>query len=520
MKKFFLLPVIVFVFNLGFSSQGALKIDPFSDIEFNTDIEKQLINDFFVNKRKDYRGIFIAIDSTLTKEKLDLNKSILNQHLNKLNDKKFKKASEKKQIKIIQNYLSDNLLINYEVINNYNEIFLSNKYCEATAAALYSVILSKLNIPFIIVTENRSIYLVTWPSSSNVIIENKDPQNRIINYDYRTKSGFAKYIISKYSGIYDTLFNSPDPDQIFRNYYFPSDTLTMAELIGIQYLNYTENLLDNRKVKEAFNQLEKAYLFYKSERTGFLIFTALSAIINEIDYTKPDDFKYLYKLAKYKTFNITNDQIIAEFTRATNNILLLSNDILSYNKIYQGFSKHVSDSILLSEISYIYNYEMGRYYLSIDEPVKGNLYIDMSMKLKPNIEKSLSLYIAALAVNIRDKSPAEILELMSTQMRKYPFLYENNLYHGLLAETYLLLASENFEKKNLKEGIRYLELFEDSYNLNKKLPVSESLIVRTYSVAAVFYFKSGMYNKSKQILQTGLKFVPESNELKLRLDAF
>jgi len=491
----------------------------FSDLQYNSSLEKQVFEDYFFKNKKDYLGLFLAIDSSQTRENLEQIRTQYLDYLSKFQNKKFEKSSVKKKINILYDFIYETYFTQYELIILFNDIFTSSKFNCVTATALYSIFMHDLNIPFIIKENPVHVYLVGDPMSNGILIETTDPQNRIYNYDFRTKSSFAFYLVAS-KIITEGTLKTKSIEEIFNKYFYSDEDITLDQLIGIHYMNHAAYLLDDKKTKEAFRQLEKAYLFYPSDKNGFILFTALSSIISNNNYKDFENIEYLFKLPRYTKFNITNDNVTGEFIRATNNILIEEGNEKMYNDTYHGLVKCIEDSLLIKDITFIYQYETGRYCLSNGWLKKGVDHIEKAFSLKPTNSEAMSLFIAAVAIQIRGEQTDQILNILNDYLKKYPLLIDNDLFHGLLLETYLLKSRQYFDENNIDDGFNYLEKFELSYEINNKLPVSKDLIVQAYSAASVYYFKRGNYNQSKKYLQKGLDYVPGSSELKYRMMSF
>ena len=76
---------------------------------------------------------------------------------------------------------------------------------------------------------------------------------------------------------------------------------------------------------------------------------------------------------------------------------------------------------------------------------------------------------------------------------------------------YLVLAISDFSSNHLKEGIRFMNLFESSFNL--PLPNSEYRykIENAYYEYAMYYVRFNNRAMAQKIVDKGLHYIPKSN---------
>ena len=91
------------------------------------------------------------------------------------------------------------------------------------------------------------------------------------------------------------------------------------------------------------------------------------------------------------------------------------------------------------------------------------------------------------------------------------------MFYSLLLDSYLAYSDLQFKNEKPAIATTYLEKFEQGFSEKSDLNIRRQLIIQAYASAAVYYFVQGQKVKSKNFLQSGLKYVPESEELKQRL---
>jgi len=492
----------------------------YSELEFNSEYEEKIFGEYFKNSKKDYLALFLAIDSLNNENTVkEIRKGYQNQ-LNEYHNNKFNKYSPKKKIKTIYKTVHNQFFDKYELETLFNDIFQDGVFNCLTGSALYAIFLEDLNIPFVLKENPLHVYLVAFPKTHNLKIESTDPIAGFYNYDYRVKNNFVEHLRrNKLISLQE--YESSTVNELFDRYYFTEKDISIDELIGLHYLNHAAYLMDDKKMREAYKQLEKAYMFYNSEKTIFMLFVSLTGIVSSSEYDDYQDWKYLAKLARYKdVFEISNDQIIGEFERLTKQILINNSQMGLYIKTYNNLKTNIKDTLLRKEIIFVYNFEIGRYLYSKGDVEEGFEHFELAYQLKPNNSDIQTLFIHSLSSILTNRNSKEKLKQIENYAENYTGLNRNGLFKSLLLEAYLGYFGFCYETRNFKEGEKYKSKFENIYNQNSELPVSSRLIEKAYSEAAVYYFRKSNYNKSKVILKKGLEFVPGSFELRLRLSSF
>ncbi len=489
----------------------------YSELRFNSLLEKELFNNYFFKNEKDYLGLFLALDSNQTRESLEKIKRVYQEHLLHFQTKKFEKKTPGRKVKLLYTYIHENYFDTYEFITYFNEIFSKGSFNCVTASALYAIFMHDLGIPFILRETPEHVYMLAYPDDERIFIETTDPQNRVFQYDFSTKKEYVYHLIDK-NVLEEDQVKIQGVDATFSKYFYSNEDIDIDQLIGIHYSNHAAYLLDNKKARESFFQLEKAYMYYPNEKLRFILFTALATAVVNADYRDFDDLVFLSRLPRYTDFDITNSHIIDEFLRLTNNLLVEDENIMLYNKAYDYLINNLSDSSLNKDISFLYNYKTGRYLISVNDIEGGIKKAANAYSLKPDNPDAMSLFIAAITIQVRGLNEHEMTRELEGYLEKFPALVENHVFYSLLLESYLLNISKMVDNNTISSALSLLQKFESGYDTTKKLPVSTSLVVEAYSKLAIYYFKQYKYTESRKYLIRGLKYEPQSSELKYRLN--
>ena len=514
MKQFFIILIILFCFSSATYAQERDSLVYPDEITYSSDFERKVFDDYFNNNSVDYLALFLTIDKNLTEDKFIQYKNEFQNKIAALNNKRLQKKSGKKKIKFLYSNVHDTFLKKYELQNHFSSIFSKGYYNCVSGSALYGLIFNYLDIPYVIREKPTHVYLMAYPNSERVLVEPTDPQSGYLTFSDTYKSTFITNLTnSKIIG--ENEAKTYTVNQLFDKYYFAEENISLKELIGIQYTNDALYKLQNEEIEDAYYQLEKAYLFYPSEKTAYLLFATTAQILNTCKY---DDLKYaklLAKLERYKNIGIKNEDIIAEFVRVNELLLIEKNLTEEYETFYTEFVNSLSDNVLKNEISYIFNYENGRVLFNQGKYEKALPFLQKAYVLKVENHDINNLLVSSVAQALRFESDnKKVVKTLEKLKSEFPDLMKNNVFKSMIVNAYLIGVFHSYDLNNSSDGNRYKNLFTEYYT--KDLNIDENLLGRAYGTAAVYYFKQGYKTKAINILNEGLKISPRNHELIIR----
>jgi hypothetical protein len=362
--------------------------------------------------------------------------------------------------------------------------------------------------------------VVAYPNTLSIVVETTAPVKGFSALNQSFKASYVKSLKdNKIISIQE--YNTTSIDVLFDKYYFNEKDITLKEMVGIQYYNDAIEKIQNQNLEEAFYELEKAYIFYPSNEVAYLLYYCASNIIVKQDYSDLKYIDFLYKIARYENFGISQEQIIGEFGRITQNQLEYQGRYILYDAIYNKLYNNLEDIETKKEISFIYNYEKAKLYIRNEGYEKAQPYIEEAIKIRPDHIDVQSLFVITIADKYRVQNLSDkILSELFNYGEKYPQLRVHKLFINMLCDAYIFYAIQNYEFGNLTKAEKYHNEF-DKILVDKSMYTDyEHNVARLYSSKAVFYFKKGKTQKAKNAMLEGLKLVPNSYELKQRLKAF
>lgn len=523
MKKnsffFLILSLIIPLRNL---SQTTTEVIKFRDLVFHNEQEKNAFLN--LNEKKDKSDIFNLLYNSYDENKIG-DKAGAIQRIDRcvsyLQSEIAGKA-EAKKIKIIYNYVHKEFLKVYKLENSFMDIFEKGEFNCVSASALYGVILSKLDIPYQIKETPTHVYILTYPGSGKIMIETTAAQNGY----YQFKFAFVnKFVANLYASklITKEEYESVPANDLFNKYFFASEDISLLQLSGLQYSNFAIYDLDDERVRNANEEVKKAYYIYPDQRHKYILESTLAALITKNGYQDMESVKNLILLSRFSTFknsDISNQEIFEEFMKIMQTQLINNSEYEKFDQSYEAISSELTDTTLKKEISFAYHYELARlgYTGSKGQDYVLNHLLE-AYKLNPLNANLRALIAAAYEKSVRRFSDSKnILETSETFASKFEFLKEADYFLDIKSSCFLDLAYQAYFLADLPRGENYLKEFESFVGKNKSVQPSSELVERAYGQAAGQYYRKGNYTKSKLLLKTGLQYAPQSFGLQQRLN--
>lgn len=512
---FSLLPVLILT---SYQSCLADTLVYLADIRFHSDFEVEAIHKFR-NGQVDYLSLFLATSSDLSKaenEKLPKQfnyfKTTLSTYINP-------SIKPEKQIKAIYKKVHADIFKKYENNTSFVAIFQEGIYNCVTATAFYGMLFNKFNIPYLIKESPTHVYMVVYPNEKDIKLESTDPVSGYYLPDNKAKEGYIEYLRQSKLISEDEYLNK-SIDELFVKNFYSEHTINLSELIGIQYFNNAQLLLQENSYKEAFYQLEKAYFFYPSERISYTLSMILMNILESSFFKNKEDFQFLLRLPRYSQFGIETSHIAVLFNRFTSSILIGKGQKDYYDSCYTSLCNVISDSSTHTELSFIYHHETGRYLYFKGKSTEAYKQFFKAYQLKPENTEVQSTFVHALALAVNNMEVEQIVDIIDEYYISNPILRGNDIFYQLLLQVYLATATHAYMENKVNRGDTYLNKFENAYISNSDIDIYKDLIGEAYSSAAVYYFKRGYYNKAKNYIHRGLKYAPDNFQLKQSLTSF
>lgn len=488
-----------------------------NEITFNSDFEKRAFDEFFTKKTQQFLPLFLAANATMDETKANGIQSRIDQIVGEIKMTGVEKKKADKKIKAIYEKVHDPLLKKYELENRFHEIFSSGNYNCVTATALYSLIFEQLDIPYEIKEEPTHVYLLSYPNKENILVETTTPMFGYINFNGEFKERYVSNL-KKQKVIGTDESERKTTDELFNQYYFKNEKISLRELTGIHYMNDALFLKDHGKWKEGFYQLEKAYLFYPSQRCKYLAMAFAAEVVAKEKLSPKEKSVFIGKLSRYSDEGITPDMIKGEFINLTQDLLFRENNKTLHQECYQILTSKIHDKELLKEIDFVYYSENGRAYYNLGNYAKAKPFYEKALSLQPNNIDLGGIFINLIGQSIRTQQDEKVLlDSLNAYKEKFPSLTQFNNFNSLLANAVTVNYGEAYEKGDLTLAKKHKDYLDELLKNNPNVNLNYNVVGKAFSSVCTYYFRKGQKAKAREVLQEGLKISPDNYQLRTRL---
>jgi hypothetical protein len=485
----------------------------FNELSYSTADEEKYIRNFFEKKDSNYFAIFYFAQINNYLLSINTPKERFYKIAENLNTSKFEALKPEKKIKAIHDNVQKQYFTKYELNTTFDQIFTSGLFNCVTGTALHGMLLHELHIPFEIKETENHVFIISYPNHGNIKLEATDPMQRVFLFNDKFKEGWVEYLVN--SKIIDQQErNSKTKEELFNTYYFSDTHLSLKELAGLQYYNNSVSLINEKKYMEALHQIEKAYIFYPSERIEYTLLTTLALAISQTKYDNITDADLFIKISRFLKRNLTLDLIKSEFARITQLQLIDKSRLDHYKQLFNSINDRIQDKELLNEIAAIYHYEVGRYLYNKGERSASREYFFNALLAKPANSDMRAAFIGSILEFSSERDLYASIEKIEKYIVVLPFLKENERIGNVLMSSYLAFAYQAFLEVKMDIGNDFLKKFE---MLNSEQPtnyVGGELLANAYSSASAYYYKRNNIKKAREYIHRGLKIDPNNYYLK------
>lgn len=518
MKKTFLFVLFLFIQFNALLAVNSDSLVTFKDLIFKS---KDEYNAFYnCNHPLTYSelvSLFILPDDSI-------NYSIIESRLIEFTtplSSKIASKSEQEKVSIIKENVAAIFLKKYLPNTPFTALFETGTYNSVSSMALFSLVFSKLKIPYQLVEDSNKIYLKVYPQTANISLQGNFNEHTSFEYSEHYKIKFAKeiYISQKIS---KQEFETHTTDQVFNKHYHIKKLISVKELAGIHYHNFALTNTDNRKLPEAYLYAQKAYFLHSTESHKYLLKYTLFNVLGSNNYADISDVKKLALLCRY--FNSgdleVNDAFIkSEYARLINTALTQKINDETFNNYHTIILNNIKDSSLLADIDFTYHFELARQGISswTTHSIKFD-HLELAYARKPLDKNLQGLIIESFNLTMQQlKSEEKVLALIDDYGKKFEFVKTNTPIVSVQIDCYLLVAYKYFNAKKLNEGNVILD---KCATLCKKLSITPNpeYAEAAYLEAARNYYLAGNKTKAKAYLLEGLALVPQSIKIQDKLN--
>lgn len=492
------------------AQQQFLKVD---EVAFKTPTEARIIREVLQGESPEFHG-FLAVASEDSIHFKSWKDRFDHQVLELKNRKKSRKLV--KDIRFIYDEVHDRFLRKYVNTVFFDHLFEEGVYNCVTAVALYGLAFQELDIPYVIKETPTHVYLIADPEGESLFIETTDPVSGFKTFTPEFRENFVAELRKA------KLVDQADIDahgilNVFEQHYFGGESLTLFELIGVQYFNEGIKLLEQQDYFGAWDAFSKAQLFHGGEDTHKMLYSSLTLILSHARYADWDEIRMLPLAERFLSFDISEITIIGEFYRMLNHNLISGNDPELAQRGYEYFMAHSSHADIKKEVAFLYHHEHAVIEYNRANYQRAFAFIKEAYLLKPGHARVENLLRESFMRSSASKAPQEVLLDIDTLLATYPRLNENNQFHLWRLHLCLQSMGESFENKKPVAGQEFLDKFLSLKEEKPDLQYDNNMVGYAFSRAATYYFRKGHTSRARIALKKGLELVPDNYELRTKL---
>jgi len=423
---------------------------------FNTDFEKTAFSQYLNDRIGNPLMMLMSINANSSNEEFLRVEKTINSLTNNLLQKTEKQKQLSKTYKIIFDDIHSAFLNHYNLVADFEKIFIDGTYNCVSASALYSLILTKMKIHHAIRETVDHVYVIVDPDNTHFLFETTDPSGGYWKIDDPFKKNYIDFLI-KQKIITQAELNSSTVGQVFEKYYYRDEAINVFQLAGLQYYNQGVEALTKSDESGALKSFEKAYILYPSERILFFINNCLAIQVEERTDYNQQSVTAIMKLLNYNDSDFFNSQAINFFELICENVLIKKNNSGEFERLYKLFNSGIQDDSIKQEITSLYYTYKGiaLYYKSSYRdalPILKQAY-DMQqedLRLQAIISESV-LRLASFP-----SDPEKTIKTLDEYVAGFSFLKTYKLINDAYAKMYLGLAGNYFQINDKKNGLLYL----------------------------------------------------------------
>lgn len=502
-KKLFILLSIVF---LDCNAQ---------ELSFVSAYEKEIITQFNNDSLSfDFLDSLIAYDSISNFDKGNEIKNTLDTFIQDFKASKFFNKSKSKMLKALYSSVHDEFFTKYDGEAYFLDIFNKGYYNCATASALYCYVFDELKIPYSIKETPTHVFLIAYPDKENIYIETTVPgTDGFHEPSEKSVNESVDYLVKM------KIYTKEEVDQkgkreTYNNFFYGDENITKAELVGVQYYNRAIFNLDDDNIKEAYEDVKKASVYFPSSKTKVLeqhltrtllldennktnivdLFISFANSFNQDTYDESFLEYVIYKLSK-KVSGETLSRLGTDETLS----LIKNTDIRDKTKytLYKTLAK-----IYIDELDYnnALTYSKKSYEINTDD-------------------YDIQRIITYSSINKLSNSAfdEELLPILASYEENYPFLKSKVGFNSVKATLYGKLAYDNYIGQEIKTAEEYIKKLETLIS-QKPINLNKRLLSELYFEAGKHYYRHNLFEKAERYLLIAKDYTPNNTQINNHLN--
>ncbi|MCC3158989.1 hypothetical protein LJ737_17230 [Hymenobacter sp. 15J16-1T3B] len=418
-----------------------------------------------------------------------------------------------KQVRSIFDLAHQRFLTKYEDAATFDRTVQGGVYNCVSASALYALIFEHYHLPYAIRQKPTHVYLVADPQASNITVETTAPTFGYFLPDAKFKKAYVEYLVEG-KLVSQSEVQQRGVEEIFKQKFHADKTISLPQLISLQYYNLGVLSLQADEDEKAYHALQKAEKLYPATETKYLLTQSLAARLEGNSYNKLEDVQLLTEFYARQPATKYRDECVNNFKVMTQKFLLERGDTATYRGVYGTFMSSVADSATRNSLSYVYYMQRGRM-LALQQHNQDAFPLLLQAYRYNQVSPELQGLISAVVqdeINVHRNSVG-LLQRLDKYNVDYPFLRNTPPMRQAYLYSYGRAAYDAFVSNKRTEGKKYLSAFEQAY-ARKDATIETQLVATIYLAASIAAGKANDKAGAKAYAHKGLTYEPTNPDLK------
>ncbi|WP_417599989.1 hypothetical protein [Owenweeksia hongkongensis] len=491
--------IISFLFSTCLLSQA---------LHFHSDFERKAFEDHSLGN-PNYLELLVAASGNSSESDYVLVRSKLDELIDELNTSRFEGYSGSKKIKKIFNLIQEELLMKYQLENQFLEVFKSGKFNCVSSTAVYALLLDNFNIPYQIIEVPEHVYLIAQPDGQSIVMEGTDAQDGYLKLTENVVNRQLGTLVSM-KVISEEEMDSPDLGNVIDELY-PSESIGLEKLVAIQYYNQSIYDYENEQYLVAYENALKANHLFKNPLYRAMAYSCLGDYLSFRKFDEKDYGEYFATFAGMDTTKTHNDLVESEFHHICYSLLVEDPNKDVVNSIYNNFSS-LSNKTLRNDLDFRYNVSMAGYFMGVGYHKDARLSLIKALSYNSENTDALSAFCSNILLGAEAGHFPEMLDTLSKYEEKFPALLGLNKWHDVSANISLVYCYNEMGVGNVSKANDGLSKFEKLMDTYPDIDVMKKNIGVTYCRVALNRYRTSK-SQAQAIINKGLSYAPGNPDL-------
>lgn len=410
----------------------------------------------------------------------------------------------------------------YDEKAKFSQLFTTGEYQCVGASILYAYILEQYKIPYQIKETPTHVYVVAYPDSYNILLETTNPTFGYYAPDAKMKTNYVQSLV-KAKFLDQAHVDQVGIDQAFNEVFYSKTSITLKNAVGLLYYNKSLEKIDASRYADAYSDMAKADILYPATKHEFL----KNDIMNEVlKNSKFDDMKDWEALVYVANSPITPQEekknVEYEFNELIQNKLWKNAQKDKVDQVYGFLYKNLKDSTIRSDIEDNYLMENARYDYTSHKNAEAQGYLEKLVLKNPHNPMPKSMLVDLIIQKFNNQpGSVQSIEVLNQYVKKFPFMTTDPVIKSIYLYNYAYISVEAFVQSNEATGNKYMKMMmEDMDNFKDYAQKNDLMVAKVFGKASEYYYRKQGKQKAMAILNMGLKYEPNSEELQRKISVF